>query len=118
MIQDLFPEENAIEKSKRECKQHPKRGMYHDKRGKFTDRHTAEIASYQREIMSLKKQNAILNTNFNYYKRVNKRLSEQLKKEQIRVAEWETKYDILSKTISQKDTLKFSQQTKPNNLQY
>lgn len=79
---DLFPEETAKARMEREAKEQPQRGRYHDKRGQFTDRRTAEIAAFQREISLLKKENAILKTNFNYYKRVNVRLSEEVKEEQ------------------------------------
>lgn len=79
---DLFPEETAKARMEREAKEQPQRGKYHDRRGQFTDRRTAEIAAFQREINLLKKENAILKTNFNYYKRVNVRLSEEVKEEQ------------------------------------
>lgn len=92
---DLFPEETAKARMEREAMEQPRRGKYHDRKGQFTDRLTAEIAAYQREIAILKKKNAVLTTNFNYYKRVNTRLSNEVREEQLRCAEWEAKYKSL-----------------------
>lgn len=61
-----------------------KRGSYHDRNGKFTDRSTAEMAS-------LRKENTIFKNNFYYYKRVNKRLCEEIKAVQAKVKELEEK---------------------------
>jgi len=101
---DLFPEETAKAKAEREEKEQAKaaqkkpRGVYHDRRGKFTDRATAEKSSLEKENYRLKK-------NYNYYKRVNKRLSEEFKAEHARVLE-------LEKTIKE-----LTQQYEPTHVQ-
>ena len=100
---DLFPEETAKARMEREASVQPKRGKYHDCRGQFTDRQTAEIAAFQREISLLKKENAILKRNFNYYKRVNVRLSEEVKEEQ-------QKAEMLTKLIEKAGIVSNAQQ--------
>lgn len=91
---DLFPEETAKAKAEREAKEQAQaarkqpRGKYHDRRGKFTDRATAEKAELEKENFRLKK-------NYNYYKRVNKRLSDEVKETTIQAKEWERKYKEL-----------------------
>ena len=100
---DLFPEETEKARMEREASVQPKRGKYHDCRGQFTDRRTAEIAAFQREINLLKKENAILKRNFNYYKRVNVRLSEEVKEEQ-------QKAEMLTKLIEKAGIVSNAQQ--------
>lgn len=100
---DLFPEETEKARMEREASVQPKRGKYHDCRGQFTDRRTAEIAAFQREINLLKKENAILKRNFNYYKRVNVRLSEEVKEEQ-------QKAEMLTKLIEKTGIVSNAQQ--------
>lgn len=87
---DLFPEETAKAKAEREAKAAKKkpRGLYHDKRGKFTDKATAEKHF-------LEKENARLANSYNYYKRVNKRLSGEVKEANERASEWEHKYKAI-----------------------
>ena len=97
---DLFPEETALAKAEREAKEQEAsarkkpRGVYHDRCGKFTDRATAEKASLEKENFRLKK-------NYNYYKRVNHRLSSEVKEANERAKEWERKYkDLLLTAFS------------------
>ena len=91
---DLFPEETAKAKAEREASELAKaarnkpRGVYHDRRGKFTDRATAEKAA-------LEKENSKLKRNYNYYKRVNKRLSDEVKEANERADKWEQMYKQL-----------------------
>ena len=91
---DLFPEETAKAKAEREAKEQEQaakkkpRGMYHDRRGKFTDRATAEKAA-------LEKENSKLKHNYNYYKRVNKRLSGEVKEANERAEYWKQLYKEL-----------------------
>ena len=101
---DLFPEETEKARMERKASVQPKRGKYHDRRGQFTDRRTAEIAAFQREISLLKKENAILKRNFNYYKRVNVRLSEEVKEEQ-------QKAEMLTKLIEKTGIVSNAQQS-------
>lgn len=95
---DLFPEETAIAKAEREAKEQAQavskkpRGVYHDRRGKFTDRATAEKALLEKENFRLKK-------NYNYYKRVNHRLSGEVKEATECAKEWERKYKELAQGI-------------------
>ncbi len=91
---DLFPEETAKAKAEREAKELAEankkspRGVYHDKCGKFTDRATAEKAL-------LEKENKRLQKSYNYYKRINHRLSDEIKEEKARAKHWEDKYKQL-----------------------
>ena len=61
-----------------------KRGTYHDRNGKFTNQRTAEMTA-------LIKENTRLEKCFNYYKRVNKRLSDDIKAVEEKVKELESK---------------------------
>lgn len=98
-LPDLFPEETAIAQAEREAKEaqeaakKKRRGMYHDRRGKFTDKTTAEIAA-------IEKQSKIYKNNYHYYKRVNKRLSREIKAEEERANMWEQKYNDLLNEFS------------------
>lgn len=91
---DLFPEETAAAKAEREAKEQAAaarkkpRGVYHDRRGKFTDRATAEKAELEKENFKLKR-------NYNYYKRVNHRLSSEVKEANERADKWERLYKEL-----------------------
>lgn len=91
---DLFPEETAKAKAEREASDLAKaarkkpRGVYHDRRGKFTDRATAEKAALEKENLRLKR-------NYNYYKRVNKRLSDEVKEANEHADKWEQMYKQL-----------------------
>ncbi len=101
LIPDLFPEETAKAKAEREAKVRAEaenkkpRGVYHDRNGKFTDRATAEKAALEKENYRLKR-------NYNYYKRVNKRLSDEIKEATQRANQWENKYKSL--LMHEKDT--------------
>lgn len=94
MLPDLFPEETAKAKAEREAKEQEQaakkkpRGIYHDRSGKFTDRATAEKAF-------LEKENCRLNKCYNYYKRINKRLSDEIKESNERAYKWEQMYKSL-----------------------
>lgn len=91
---DLFPEETAKAKADREAKEQAAAarkkpcGVYHDRSGKFTDRATAEKAL-------LEKENKRLQKSYNYYKRINHRLSDEIKEEKARAKHWEDKYKQL-----------------------
>ena len=61
-----------------------KRGAYHDRTGKFTNQRTAEMAA-------LEKEKEIFKCNYYYYKRVSKRLCEEIKAAQAKVKELEDK---------------------------
>lgn len=61
-----------------------KRGAYHDRNGKFTNQRTAEMAA-------LEKEKEIFKCNYFYYKRVNKRLCEEIKAAEVKLKEMEAK---------------------------
>lgn len=61
-----------------EVSEKKRKGMYHDMDGRFTNRTTAEIAQ-------LRKENKIYKVNYDYYKRINERLCNEIKEEKERV---------------------------------
>lgn len=103
-MQELFPEETAqalaqLEAAREAEAKRPKpRGVYHDRNGKFTDRTTAEIASLEKERDLYKK-------NYQFFKRVNKRLSEEIKSSLTAMKEMKQRLEQYERQAEQNNSL-------------
>ena len=103
-MQELFPEETAralaqLEAAREAEAKRPKpRGVYHDRNGKFTDRTTAEIASLEKERDLYKK-------NYQFFKRVNKRLSEEIKSSLTAMKEMKQRLEQYERQAEQNQSL-------------